>query len=73
MGAPISAILVETFIQCLEHTVISKILNKRQILDYYRYVDDILIIHNTHITNTENILEDFLYSLTCNTALYKIY
>jgi hypothetical protein len=33
MGAPASAILAETFIQHLEHTIIYKILNKHQIVD----------------------------------------
>jgi hypothetical protein len=38
-----SAALAETFIHHLEHTKIVKILNKHQIIDYYRYMDDILI------------------------------
>jgi hypothetical protein len=46
MGAPTPAILAETFIQYLEHTKIIKILDKYQILDYYTYVDDILIVYN---------------------------
>jgi hypothetical protein len=46
MGAPTLAILAEIFVQFLEHTVIYKILEKRQIIDYYRYVDDILITLN---------------------------
>jgi hypothetical protein len=58
MAAPMLAILAETFMQYLEHTVISKILNKHQILDYYRYVDNILIIYNTHNTNIENTSEE---------------
>jgi hypothetical protein len=41
MGAPTSAILSETFMQCLEHTVIVDILKKYQIIDYYRYVHDV--------------------------------
>jgi hypothetical protein len=52
MGAPTSAILAETFIQYLEHTIIYQILRKHQIIDYYRYVDDILIIYNVQHTNT---------------------
>jgi hypothetical protein len=53
MGAPTSAILVETFIQHLEHTIIY------QIIDYYRYVDDVLIIYNEEYTNIENTLDEF--------------
>jgi hypothetical protein len=41
MEAPTSAVLAETFIQYLEHTKLIKILNKRQIIDYHRSVDDI--------------------------------
>jgi hypothetical protein len=59
MGAPASAMLAETFIQYLEHTIISKILNKHKIIDYYRYVNEILIIYNTHYINIENTLEEF--------------
>jgi hypothetical protein len=54
MGVSTSAVTAETFIQYLEHTKIIKILNKHQIIYYYRYVDDILIIYNTHTTNTED-------------------
>jgi nucleoside-specific outer membrane channel protein Tsx len=34
-------------------------LKKFQIVDYYRYVDDILIIYNTRITNIDNTLNIF--------------
>jgi hypothetical protein len=54
MGAPISAILAEVFIQHLEHNKIINILKKPHIIDYYRYVDDILIVYNTRATNTQN-------------------
>jgi hypothetical protein len=30
----------------LDHTSIADILNKHQIIDYYRYVDDILIVYD---------------------------
>lgn len=43
MGPPKAAILAETFMQNLEHTKIIGILDKHQIIDYYRYVDEILI------------------------------
>jgi hypothetical protein len=59
MGAPTSATLAETFIQHLEHTIIYEILKKHQIIDYYRYVDDILIIYNEHHTNIDNTLNEF--------------
>jgi hypothetical protein len=59
MGAPTSAPLAEIFIQHLEHTIIYKILKKHQIIDYSRYVDDILIIYNEHHTNIDNTLDEF--------------
>jgi hypothetical protein len=54
MGAPTSAILAEIFIQHLEHNDIIKILQKHHIIDYYRYVDGILIIYNEDHTNIED-------------------
>jgi hypothetical protein len=59
MGAPTSAILAETFVQYLEHTVIYQILKKHQIIDYYRYVHDILIIYNKQYTNIRNTHDEF--------------
>jgi hypothetical protein len=59
MAAPTSATLAEIFIQHLEHTVIYKILKKHQIIDYYRDVDDILIIYNEHHTDIDNTLDEF--------------
>jgi hypothetical protein len=59
MEAPTSALLAEVFIQHLEHTEIMNILQKSQIIDYHRYVDDILIIYNSHITNIDDILNKF--------------
>jgi hypothetical protein len=58
-GAPTSAILTETFMQYLEHTTIVDILMKYQIIDYYRYVDDILIIYIAQTTNISNALNEF--------------
>jgi hypothetical protein len=46
MGAPTSAILAETYIQHMEHKHIHPILNTQQIISYFRYVDDILIIYD---------------------------
>jgi predicted cupin superfamily sugar epimerase len=59
MGAPTSAALAEIFIQHLEHTIIYKILNKHQIIDYHRYADDILIIYSGHYTDIETTLDEF--------------
>jgi hypothetical protein len=59
MGAPTSAVLVETYIQNMEHKQIYPILIKHQIVGYFRYVDDILMIYNQRITNIEEILMEF--------------
>jgi hypothetical protein len=59
LGAPTSAILAETFIQHMEHKYIYPILNTQQIIAYYRYVDDILIIYNKKKTNIEETLTHF--------------
>jgi hypothetical protein len=59
LGAPTSAIIAEIFIQYLEHTKIIEVLEEHHIVDYYRYVDDILIVYNTHLTNINNTLTDF--------------
>jgi hypothetical protein len=59
MGAPTSAVLAEVFIQYLEHIGIIDILTKFQIIDYYKYVGDILIIYNTRTTNIGNTLCEF--------------
>jgi hypothetical protein len=55
---PTSAILAETFIQHLEHTIIYQILTKHQIIDYYRYVDNLIVYNELH-KNIENALLDF--------------
>jgi hypothetical protein len=59
MGAHPSAFLAETFIQYLVHIKIITILNKQQIIDYYRYINIILIIYNTHTTNMEKTFMEF--------------
>ena len=66
MGAPTSAILSEVFLQNLEHMLITDILKKHHIIDYYRYVDDILIVYNTQKTNIIDTLNEF------NTIHHKI-
>jgi hypothetical protein len=59
MGAPTSSIFAEIFIQYLEHTHIIEILQKHNIIDYYRYVDDILIVYNDSSTNICDTMLDF--------------
>jgi hypothetical protein len=59
MGAHTSAMLSEVSIENLEHTSIADILNKYQIVDYYIYVDDILVVYDKQKTNIINMLEQF--------------
>lgn len=55
VGAPTLAVVAETCIQHFKHTIIVDILKKLQIIDCHRYVENILITYNTHITNINTI------------------
>jgi hypothetical protein len=46
MGAPTSAILAEAYIQHMQHKRIYPVLIKHQLIGYYRYIEDILIIYD---------------------------
>jgi hypothetical protein len=59
MGAPTTSILAEIYIQYPEHNGIIQILKNHHIIDYYRYVDDILIIYDETRTNIQNTLDEF--------------
>jgi hypothetical protein len=58
LGAPISAILAETYIQQIENKQIYPILIKPQIIAYFRYVDSIFIIYDKK-TNIDEALTEF--------------
>jgi hypothetical protein len=66
-GAPTSAILAEIFIQHMEHKHIYTILKTQQIIAFYRYVYDILIIYDQ---NKTNIKQTLLTNLTYNHKVY---
>jgi hypothetical protein len=55
MGAPISAILSEIYLQYIDHNYIYKILQNTT-STAITYVDDILIVYNTKKTNIANTL-----------------
>jgi hypothetical protein len=59
MGAPFSALLSEIFLQFIEENYILNILTNNNILGYYRYVDDILIIYDHISTNINTLLNKF--------------
>jgi len=59
MGAPSSGLIAEFFLQELEDTHVTQLLDKHNITAYFRYVDDILIIYDSHHTGIKYIQEDF--------------
>jgi hypothetical protein len=59
MGVPSSALLAKIILEYLEHNNIHNILIKHKILSYFRYADDILILHNKKLTNIDLTLLDF--------------
>jgi hypothetical protein len=59
MGAPTSTIILEVYIQNLEQKQIYPILVKHQLTEYFRYVDDILVIYDQTKTNIDQTLAYF--------------
>jgi hypothetical protein len=59
MGAPTSGLLVEFFLQPLEHIHIPLLSDKHKIVRYFRFVDNILIIYDTNHSDVHTILNDF--------------
>jgi hypothetical protein len=57
MGSPTSSIFSEIFLQYIENTNILDIPLQNNIIGYFRYVDDILIIYNDTITNIQHVFE----------------
>jgi hypothetical protein len=43
MGAPSSGLIAEIFLQHIEHSQLTRLTHKHQIINYCRYVDDILM------------------------------
>jgi len=59
MGAPTSSLLSEIVLQHMEHNAIYNILTLNNILGYFRYVDDILIVYNKSHTNIHKVHKEF--------------
>ena len=59
MGAPSSSIISEIFLQNTEHTHLPDLARKHKLANYFRFVDDILIIFDSQHTNINAILSDF--------------
>jgi len=47
------------FLQNLEHLHLAHLSNKPKIINYLRYVEDILLLFNSNHTNIQNILDNF--------------
>jgi hypothetical protein len=58
MGAPSSATLSEIYLQHLEHTEIIKII-RHNIIGYFRYVDDILMVYDEKYTDINKVHATF--------------
>jgi hypothetical protein len=59
MGAPSSGLIAEIFLQHMEHSHLVDLTQEHNIINYCRYVDDILIIFDPSHTTLEMILKDF--------------
>jgi len=58
MGAPTSSILSEVYLQYMENTTVYELLIKLKVEDYFRYVDNILVMYKDD-KNIHRVLEDF--------------
>ena len=59
MGAQSSGPIAEIFLQHKEYSHLICLTHKHKILNYCRYVDDILLIFNSSHTEIQKILDDF--------------
>ena len=59
MGTPSSTIISEIFLQHLEQTKLPQIARKLKLLNYFRYVDDLLIVFDSQLTNINEIRNEF--------------
>jgi hypothetical protein len=51
VGPPPSVILSEIFLQYVEENYTAQMARNYQLLDYFRYVDDIVIIYGRNVTD----------------------
>ena len=59
MGAPSSGLITEIFLQHIEHSHLTNLTQKHKIINYCRYVDDILIIFDLNHSDIQEIINDF--------------
>jgi hypothetical protein len=58
MGAPSSGLIAELFLQHMEHVHLARLSHKHGTIDYFRYVDDILLIFDPEFTDIQSILTE---------------
>jgi len=59
MGTPTFSIISEIYLQFMEHTKLYTILLQNNVLGYFRYGDDILIVRKDSNTNIDKLLDSF--------------
>jgi len=59
MGAPSSGLIAEIFLQHMEHLHLAHLTHSHRIINYWRYVDDILLAFDPKGTNIQEIVYDF--------------
>ena len=59
MGAPSSGIISEVFLQQAEHSHLPSLVHKHKLVNYFRYVDDVLLIYDVLHTDIHTILKYF--------------
>lgn len=59
MGPRYSGILSEIFLQYIEENYTAQMARNYQLLDYFRFVDDIMIIYDRNVTDNNLVLQDF--------------
>jgi len=59
MGAPSSGLIAEIFLQHKEHLHLAHPAHRHRIINYWRYVDDILLAFDPNHTNIQAIFHDF--------------
>jgi hypothetical protein len=59
MGFPSSSLISEIFLQKLEHTKLPIIAKKLNLFNYFRYVDDILVVYDTQHADIDTITKEF--------------
>jgi hypothetical protein len=59
MGAPSSGLIAKIFLQHIEHLHLVHLTHKHKIINYCRYVDNILLIFDFNHISIQTILNDF--------------